>query len=252
MKSLKFIAIFIFLQHLAVNGFGQGVIVHLKDGSSINYPYSKIDSIVAYSFDKDKGVAYGHEYVDLGLPSGLKWATCNVGAESPEEYGGYYAWGETQEKDIYASSTYKYYQWKSSLGVYQLTKYCTQSYGGSVDNKTVLELEDDAANMKWGGNWRMPTIEEFNELRELCTWDWTSHYGIYGFMIIGPNGNSIFLPAAGMRDEGTIYNKGAEIAYWSSSLYVDNPFGSYCLNFCSKWRDSINRIYGFSIRPVTK
>ncbi|MDD6782411.1 MAG: hypothetical protein PUD89_05750, partial [Bacteroidales bacterium] len=128
--------------------------VYKTDGSAVEYAISDVDSI---SFTNP---ANGHEYVDLGLPSGLKWATCNVGATAPEAYGDYYAWGETTTKSTYEWSTYKWCD-----GSYDTqTKYCTSSSYGTVDNKTVLDLADDAARANWGGAWRMPTDEEWTEL----------------------------------------------------------------------------------------
>ena len=126
----------------------------------------------------------GHEYVDLGLS--VKWATCNVGAVSPEDYGDYFAWGETEPKDFYAWSTYKWCN-----GSYDtLTKYCTDSKYGTVDNKTVLDLEDDAAHVNWGGDWRMPTKAEQDELYNNCTWEWTTQNGVNGYKVTSKiNGN---------------------------------------------------------------
>ena len=113
----------------------------------------------------------GYKWVDLGLPSGTRWATCNIGAEKPQDYGNYYAWGEVIQKSFYSWSTYKY-----GSDYDQLTKYCNKSEYGVNDNKTVLELEDDAAYMNWGGKWRMPTDEQQTELRKQCYWVWTESY----------------------------------------------------------------------------
>ena len=130
-----------------------------------------------------------HEYVDLGLS--VKWATCNMGASSPEEYGDYYAWGETETKSTYDWNTYKWCKGSENT----LTKYCTDSDYGTVDNKTVLDPEDDVAHVKWGGNWRMPTDAEIEELRENCIWKWTTQNGKNGYKVTSKkNGNSIFLP----------------------------------------------------------
>ncbi|MGN0186326.1 MAG: hypothetical protein ACI392_01085 [Paludibacteraceae bacterium] len=197
--------------------------------------------------------ANGHEYVDLGLPSGTKWATCNVGATKPEEYGNYYAWGETTPKDYYDWSTYKY-----GSDYDELTKYCTDSdYGkdGFADYKTVLDPEDDAARANWGGAWRMPTDSEWAELRENCEWTWTSDYqgtGIAGRIVTGPNGNSIFLPAAGYRSLDDLGNAGGDGGYWSSSLYAGLPFSAWGVSFGSGdvGRGSSGRFYGRSVRPV--
>ncbi len=190
----------------------------------------------------------GHEYVDLGLPSGLKWATCNVGASSPEEYGSYYAWGETEEKENYYWSTYKWYNGSET----SMTKYCTSSSYGTVDNKTILDPEDDVAHVKWGGSWRMPTLDEQNELLNNCTWDWTTQNGVNGCIVTSKtNGNSIFLPAAGSGGEG--YVSGNNGYYWSSSLDSSNSRYACYLSFASSgcsWND-FNRCYGYPVRPVS-
>lgn len=141
--------------------------------------------------------------VDLGLPSGIRWASCNIGATTPEGYGYYFAWGETDSKKDYSWATYKY----ANVGEfyhYKFTKYCTDASSGDngfIDNKTVLEPEDDAATANWGDVWRMPTDAEWTELREQCTWTWTAQNGMNGYQVASKtNGNSIFLPAAGFRD----------------------------------------------------
>ena len=193
----------------------------------------------------------GHEYVDLGLPSGLKWATCNVGANSPEEYGDYFAWGETEPKDNYSLSTYKYCNGSST----RMTKYCTSSSYGTVDNKTVLELEDDAAYVNWGGNWRMPTTAEQDELRNTnnCTWEWTTQNGVYGYKVTSVvNGNSIFLPAAGYRYYGSLSSAGSYGYYWSSSLSTSYSNNAYYVNFNSGHvgLNDYSRYYGQSVRAV--
>ena len=187
----------------------------------------------------------GHEYVDLGLPSGLKWATCNVGASQPEEYGDYFAWGEVEPKEVYDWSTYK---WGNSNETQ--TKYCTDSNYGTVDNKTVLESADDAATANWGGAWRMPTYEELDELLTKCTWIVATMNGVDGCKVIGPNGNSIFLPSAGYRQGGS--SGGREGTYWSSSLYAASNYANE-INSRSDGTAFWNfgpRCYGNSIRPV--
>ncbi len=190
--------------------------------------------------------------VDLGLPSGLKWASCNLGASKPEECGNYYAWGEVETKDNYGWSTYKF--GTSSSGPF--SKYNTKSSYGTVDNKTVLASEDDAAYVKFGGKWRMPTDAEWTELRNKCTWTWTDNYngtGVKGRIVAASNGNSIFLPAAGARD-ANLYNVGAYGNYWSSSLYTDLPYRAYYIYFGSGGvaEGRYNRCIGLSIRPVTE
>lgn len=163
--------------------------------------------------------------VDLGLPSGLKWASCNVGATTPEEFGAHYAWGEVLPKQDYRWATYKY-----AYGAYnKLFKYCDDaqySNSGYIDRRTTLELGDDVAHVNWGGNWRMPTVAEWKELIENCTWTWTTQKGINGYQVASKtNSNSIFLPAAGFRDDAGLRNVGRYGVYWSSSLFHDdNPY----------------------------
>lgn len=168
-----------------------------------------------------------HEYVDLGLPSGLLWATCNVGANSPEEYGHYFAWGETVPKDYYDWNTYQYCTgWESTL-----TKYCYQSNYGYcffTDDLTVLLPEDDAATANWGGNWRMPTKEEWQELLDNTTHTETTYNGVNGRQFTAANGNSLFFPAAGYRFRDNL-NSVDNGDYWSSSL--SNVVSSDASNF---------------------
>ena len=188
-----------------------------------------------------------HEYVDLGLS--VKWATCNVGATKPEEYGDYFAWGETTPKSTYDWETYKYCNGSFD----SLTKYNNSSIFGTEDYKKTLELADDAARANWGGSWRMPTRAEQDELRKKCTWKWTTQNGVNGYIVTSKsNGNSIFLPAAGYRCDSPLYSAGSFGYYWSSSLYTDYPNGAYNLSFDSNSVDWVyyNRNLGFSVRPV--
>ena len=156
--------------------------------------------------------SYG--YVDLGLPSGTLWATMNVGADSPEDYGDYFAWGETTTKSTYEWGNYKW----CNGSEYSLTKYCTDSYYGIVDNKTELELVDDAAYINWGGDWRMPTYEEQKELQDNCTCVIVFINEVSGLLVTGKNGNSIFLPLAGYIVGSELLDAGSYANYWSSSL----------------------------------
>ena len=207
------------------------------------------NSTLTAHFAKNSKTINGHEYVNLGLS--VKWATCNVGASKPEEYGGYYAWGEPEEKSNYDWSTYKWCN-----GSYDSqTKYCTDSYYGTVDNNTTLDPEDDVAHVKWGGTWRMPTFDEQKELLNNCTWKWTTQNGVNGYKVTGPNGNSIFLPAAGYRYGTVLSNSGIYGNYWSCSLDEGSSNNAYYLNFKSSvyfdWFNSY-RYYGLSVRPVSK
>lgn len=191
----------------------------------------------------------GHEFVDLGLPSGTRWATCNVGANTPEEYGDYFAWGETEPKENYNWSTYRYGDYDA------LTKYCNNAeYGnnGFTDELTILEASDDAATANWGAGWRMPTREEMRELFDNCTHEWTTQNGVNGRKFTGPNGNSIFLPAAGYREGSDLYGAGSIGCYWSSSLDASYPRSAWGLNFDSDGciTDDGNRLGGLSVRPV--
>ena len=190
-----------------------------------------------------------HEWVDLGLPSGTLWATCNVGAESPEDYGDYFAWGETEPKEVYNWSTYKWCNGSKNT----LTKYCTRKsygYNSFVDNKTELDPEDDAAHVNWGENWRMPTKEQQDELRENCTWTWMTQNGVNGCLVTGPNGNTLFLPAAGYRYDGSLGNDDGN--YWSHTLYSSYTYSAFSLYFTSEdvnWHFD-SRYYGFTVRAV--
>ena len=189
------------------------------------------------------------EYVDLGLPSGTLWATCNVGASAPEEYGDYFAWGETEPKDYYRWSTYKWCNGSYTT----MTKYCNNSsygYNGFVDNKTELDPEDDAAYVNWGPSWRMPTTEQLQELYEKCTSVWTTQNGVNGRLFTGPNGNTLFLPAAGNRYGDYLGGAGSSGYYWSRTLYY--PSVACNLYFHSRYVgwESDNRFYGFTVRAV--
>ena len=195
-------------------------------------------------------VVDGHEYVDLGLPSGTLWATCNVGADKPEEYGYYFAWGETQPKDCYNWSTYMLCN-----GSYNtLTKYCyacSNSYG-IVDNKKELECWDDAAYVNLGDNWRIPTYDQFNELKTNCTWTWTIQNGETGYLVTGSNGESLFFPAAGDRWSGSLSNVGTKGFYWCRTLSSYCPSDAYDLGFNSQevFLSTYGRHNGISVRPV--
>lgn len=238
--------------------------------------------------------ANGHEYVDLGITSNgkpLYWATCNVGATQPEEYGDYFAWGETEPyyteghsldnpcsnwksgKSGYNWSSYKWCNGSSSTQ----TKYCTISSYGTVDNKTVLDAEDDAAVQNWGGDWRMPTDAEMTLLRNNCYWEWTTNYkstNKAGYIVYKAKSDSdkgkysyknpslsasysisdthIFLPAAGYRNESNLVSEGSFGGCWSSSLYTSNSNFAYFLYFYSSEvrRNNNSRYYGRSVRPV--
>lgn len=225
-----------------------GVIVYVTNSAS-NWDSETKQSVLS---DNDKTT---HEYVDLGLS--VKWATCNVGASKPEDNGNLYAWGETEVKEQYTMRTSKW-----GFMPFSLKKYNINSEQGTVDNKTTLDLEDDVAHVTWGGNWRMPTREEMDELHDNCTWEWTTINGVNGYRVTskkqGYTNRSIFLPASGYKANG-FYEYGRNGNYWSRSLMTD-PYGdgsvtcgtAACIRFNNNqanigWED---RMAGLSVRPV--
>lgn len=185
-----------------------------------------------------------HRYIDLGLS--VKWASYNIGATFPEDYGSYFAWGESVTKSMYFWNTYKHGKNPGSL-----TKYNNNHKLGNVDNMEILEPCDDAAHVNWGYPWRMPTIEEWKELYEECTWEFVISNGINGYTVTGPNGNSIFLPMAGYvyKDElSEARNKGL----YASSSIASEQCQLQKIGFNSQYIDfwSSHRCYGYSVRPV--
>ena len=195
------------------------------------------------------------EAVDFGLS--VKWASWNVGANCPWEYGDYYAWGETGIKSTYSFTTYK---WCNGSFNTQ-TKYNNSSNYGTVDNNTVLDADDDVAHVKWGGSWRMPTLAELDELRNNCTWEWydsgnTEFNGVAGYKVTGNKSGytdrSIFLPAAGVRNGTSPDNVGSIGLYWSSSLFIGDPMCAWALSSYSGYDNTYNvtRDRGLSVRPV--
>ena len=191
------------------------------------------------------GYENGYAYVDLGLPSGILWATMNVGANSPEEYGNFYAWGETEPKSDYTSSNYKW----CNGDLNTLTKYCNDSYYGLVDNKAILDKEDDAANANWGGDWRMPTKEERDELYKNCTWSKAKYKGTNGYVVISKiNGNMLFIPASGCFGNSIYFNEGEYANYWTSSVNLSIPYEAYDMSY-EEW-DEGSREFGQNVRGV--
>ena len=214
-----------------------------------NYVYGKVKT-----FTTD--VKTTHEYVDLGLPSGTLWATCNIGAENPEDYGDYFAWGETtgynNGKKTFNWSTYTL----CNGSYYTMTKYCTRSSDGTVDNKTELDPEDDAAYVNWGSDWRIPTLAQLKELfnSSYTTITWTTLNGVYGRKISKKSDSSvyIFLPAAGYRYDSSLSSAGSFGDYWSRSLDTSDSRIALSLQFHSDYisKHSYIRCYGRSVRPV--
>ncbi len=224
---------------------GEGKVTAVKEGTAI---------ITAKAGDKTAqctvtvvNSSCDAEAIDLGLS--VKWASCNVGASKPEEYGDYFAWGETEPKDRYDWSTYVWCGGSEKT----LTKYNTVSSYGTVDNETTLEVVDDVARSKWGDGWRMPTDEECTELRNNCTFSWTTQGGKNGYKVTSKiNGNSIFLPAAGVWSETALFFDSSYGTYWSSSLDPESPNCAWYFDFYSYTVKRFNdcRYYGRSVRPV--
>ena len=241
-------------------GTGIGCFSSTLDGLNSNTTYFVRAYVVS-----DYGLAYGnevsftteaggigddHAYVDLGLPSGLLWATCNVGADTPEDYGDYFAWGETQPKDTYNWYTYQYCNGSDNT----FTKYCSNSsygYNGFTDNLTTLLPEDDAAAANWGSGWRMPTKMEWRELFNNTTVTLTTQNGVNGHLFTASNGNSLFLPTTGCRFYGTLFYGGSCGFYWSSSLYTDPDKAWYFYFDSGNYGVYVEtRNYGLPVRPV--
>lgn len=181
-------------------------------------------------------IVNGKECADLGLS--VKWATCNVGANNPEDYGGYYAWGETDEKDSYSWNTYKYCSGSSST--------CT-NIGDNIGG-----TQYDVVHTVFGSSWTLPTKDEMDELRTKCDWVWTTENGIKGYKVFGDNGNYIFLPAAGYKTTSLRYS-GTNGYYITATQYKTNYY-AYDLEFTSSKRTSnyMSRCYGGSVRAVLK
>ena len=195
-----------------------------------------------------------YEYVDLGLPSGLKWAKCNIGAEKETDFGDYFMWGETTPDTNYTWVNYKYGDGSN------FSKYNTglNGYGGTIDNKTTLDLEDDAATQIMGDGWRMPTQDEYKELIDNTEYKWFDDFnssGVSGGKFTSKiNGNSIFIPAAGTYDNGSVVDVGEEGSVWSSSLVTSNSSNALGLFFSSDYcyMGGNLRCTGLTVRGVFK
>ncbi|MCQ2262595.1 MAG: hypothetical protein MJZ42_05510 [Bacteroidales bacterium] len=235
--------------------------VKTDDGKVVEYDVKNVVEVYYQETSSDQGVTVSgkvdsYTYVDLGLPSGTKWATYNVGATMPTEYGDYFAWGETKPKENYYSTTYKL-----GSGNY-FTKYIIHygyaANGYRIDNLTELEAKDDAATANWGSAWRMPTGVEQAELQNGCEWKWVKDFngtGVNGMLGTSmANGNIIFLPAAGYRSVSSLLRVGSYGYYWSSSLNESRSDYANYLNFRDGdiSRDDYDRYYGRSVRAVLR
>lgn len=188
--------------------------------------------IISACGSKESNTYMGHEYVDMGLS--VKWATCNIGAQNPEEAGNYYAWGDLKTKDTYSWKNSRFYQNGNSPSDIVFKKY--NERGDSFRFKQTLELADDVANVEWGGDWRMPTMDEIDELYRKCDWKWTTQNGVAGVIITskveGYTDRSIFMPASGEYDKHELRWEGVCGETWSGSYSTDRDRGyAYTLYF---------------------
>lgn len=249
---------------VSVHGSGQTTYVQTVPGKNFvarsayniavnNFPSGTNASGEDVSWEEPANMENGHEWVDLGLPSGLKWATTNIGATSPEGYGDYFAWGEVTPKETFTQKNYQFFDGSDYT-----------NYHYQKDKKTILEDIHDAAYVNWGSSWRMPTDVECKELLDNCTWTQDELNSVIGYKVTGPNGKSIFLPQAGaIGERGNLYDK-EKGHYWSSSIsyvsvgnyreYAYELYTSISQDPGMTWYYYSNtcRYYGYSIRPVLK
>lgn len=221
MKGIRILLLFVIVLLCGVKASAQGVKIYKTDGTTITIPSAVLDSIIN---------APAKEFVDLGLS--VKWATCNVGADSPEQYGSYFAWGD----------------------IYPKASYCKAD---SLPEKVMFDISGnnkyDAARVNWGKPARIPTNDEINELCEKCKWQRIKLKGVFGMLITGPNGNSIFLPAAGFYIDTYPFADGSDGYYWSSTPIEHADADAYYLDFDKKfyyWGNWLRRYLGQTIRPV--
>lgn len=255
--------------------------VKTKDGEIVKFDVNDVDEVVFEDATTpiDTTSSSNHEYVDLGLPSGTLWATYNIGATKPEEYGDYFAWGETEPKEVYDWSTYKYAKASGAWDLDSLTKYNFGNYyDGVVDSLSTLLPEDDAATVNWGSEWRMPTNEEQRELLDECYVVWTDSYNgreVRGIIVYkaksaedkgefvgswqtpsedySTSDSHVFFPAAGYRYGSDVRYVGLYGGYWSSSLYEESEDNARYLGFVGKnayWDYYDDRFNGFPVRAV--
>ena len=241
MKKLILLAAFIVVGVISISLAQDVMTVKMKDGTVHEF---KVDDVSEVTFQvtetPDEHLNCpdnNHPHmIDLGLPSGTKWACCNVGASEPVENGGYYAWGETEEKDYYGANTYVYGNLEDE---------------SSFIGTNIAGTSYDVAYVKWGHEYEMATIEQFREVKDHCSLEWITLNGKNGCLVTGPNGNSIFLPAAGSLSGNKNDQEDKEGSYWSSSLSSSNKsaYGLYCGSY--GWDlESTSRTYGRSVRAV--
>lgn len=228
MRKITFFLAFVFCLSVSAQESTDTMYIYKKGNIVERIPVYTIDSITFVPQTKTDVTVY--KAVDLGLPSGVKWASCNVGATKPEEYGGYYAWGELESKNDYTSTTAVNYQ---------------KNIGDDISATSY-----DIARVKWGAPWRMPTKAEQEELCRECSWEKSSLNGVNGYVVTGPNGNTIFLPAAGYKYGTEIYYEGVNGYYWSSVVYciLNSYFLYYDAGYYGLYYYA--RFDGLTVRPV--
>jgi len=237
-----------------ITGLEPGTQYHLRAyalcGSDYYYGDDKRFTTKEGNGGGDDGTYNGHAYVDLGLPSGTYWAACNMGANAPEDYGSYFAWGEVFPKTTYDWTTYKYSNGSSN----SLTKYCNNpafGYNGFIDELSALLPEDDAVSVNWGGGWYLPSVEQWQELIDYTTHDMITQNGVKGFLFTASNGNSLFLPNAGLYNDNVIYSIGRLSIFWSNSIDPELPYCAFAFGFQSGVvTGHHNRQSGASVRAV--
>ncbi len=245
MKKIILLAAFIVVGVISISLAQDVMTVKMKDGTVHEFKVEDVSEVtfqVPETPDEHLNCPDNNHphMIDLGLPSGTKWACCNVGASKPEEYGGYYAWGETEEKARYDWSTYKYCS-GSALSC---------SHIGDDIAGTLY----DVAHVKWGGSWQMPSKEQNKELYENCTRTWVTHNGVKGILVTGQNGATIFMPASGHRWKDKLNSEGECGEYWSSTLDTQHEYGVTCLLFSSStwlWWEEYVRAEGMLVRAVS-
>lgn len=250
--------IFVFLAtlfSLSSNAQVTYVNVTLNNGETIEYKVNAIKEITFFIDDNTSTTDGVHEWVDLGLPSHTKWATSNIGANNPEEYGNYYAWGELRTRSSYTWTTYRFSNDDGTL----LRKYNTDLECGHPDNLTELTADDDVAFQEWGEGWTMPTASQIKELIAECEWEWTSINGIMGCIVRSKkNSNSIFLPAAGRKSDTKIKDDTVLGFYWSKSMFSLGENHTWMPKYASALKVytlgavhvDYSRCYGISVRAV--
>lgn len=276
MKKFLFVVASLLMMGLQINA--QGIVVNKTDGTKVYFPAEEVESVAAYGYGEEpqpntEPIPAPSDVVavDLGLPSGTKWANMNVGATAEEEYGLFFAWGETvgyssSDTDDGRSFDWASYMWmtegmssKYGINKYQIednqTEACWYDTKFIGDGKAELIPADDAAHANWGGDWYMPTYDEIKELLNNTTNEWTTLKGVSGRKFTSKkNGNAIFLPAAGGRNSSSLYSQGTSGYYWSSSLNTAYTYNARYLYFDSGGASTGNsiRYAGLSVRPVLR